>query len=169
MPKVKAGFSEGRPFYGSNTTKNYEQTGRDGTLAKNSQKRDMSECKRKSKKLENSSLNGNCVYDSRAKSKMGFPKQKHIPVPIIPIKIKTPPKTKNTEVKRKQEIICATWNIKKGLISREGELKNLLNSEKIDIIFITETDTKNINSAEDFQIDGYKTIMPLNHGVGTNI
>ena len=37
----------------------------------------------------------------------------------------------------------------------------MLNSEKIDIFFITETDTKNINSAEDYQIDGYKTIMPL--------
>jgi hypothetical protein len=41
---------------------------------------------------------------------MGFPKQKHIPVPNIPIKIKikTPPKTTSTEVIRKQEIICAT-------------------------------------------------------------
>ena len=56
---------------------------------------------------------------------------------------------------------CATWNIRRGLLTREKELVNLLATENIDLIFITETDTKNIKKEEDYTIQGYKTILPL--------
>ena len=56
------------------------------------------------------------------------------------------------------KIMC--WNIRKGLITRELELKLLLSSEKIDIIFLTETDTRTVPTAMDYQIEGYTTILP---------
>ena len=44
---------------------------------------------------------------------------------------------------------------KKGLVKRELELINLLNSEDIDIIFLTETDTKALCKESDYKIPGY--------------
>ena len=41
----------------------------------------------------------------------------------------------------KKQLLIATWNIRRGLVVRELELKNLLKEEKIDVIFLTETDT----------------------------
>ena len=55
-------------------------------------------------------------------------------------------------------IVC--WNIRKGLITRELELKQLLQNEKIDIMFLTETDTHSLSSKTDYQIEGYETILP---------
>ena len=43
-----------------------------------------------------------------------------------------------------------TWNIRRGLITREHELKNILNDEDIDVAFITETDTKSLLKEENF-------------------
>ena len=37
----------------------------------------------------------------------------------------------------------------------------MLKTEEIDIIFLTETDTRAISSEADYQIQGYKTILPL--------
>lgn len=59
----------------------------------------------------------------------------------------------------KSELIICSWNIKKGLIKREEELKEMLKSENIDIIFISETDTKELKTEADYQIAGYKTIF----------
>ena len=50
--------------------------------------------------------------------------------------------------------------IVKGLITRELELKQLLQNEKIDIMFLTETDTHSLSSKTDYQIEGYETILP---------
>ena len=58
----------------------------------------------------------------------------------------------------KNELLCATWNIRRGLITRELELKNL--QKNIDVLFITETDTKNLLKEEDYSIDGYRTVFP---------
>ena len=44
---------------------------------------------------------------------------------------------------------CATWNIKRGLVLREFEIKEILEKEKIDILFLTETDTRSINCETD--------------------
>ena len=43
-------------------------------------------------------------------------------------------------------LICGTWNICRGLVTRENELIQLLDKEKIDILFLTETDTSKIES-----------------------
>ena len=70
----------------------------------------------------------------------------------------------NTQIKNRESgqhdlnIMC--WNIRKGLITRELELKLLLSNEKVDLMFITETDTRSISCQLDYQIEGYVTIMP---------
>ena len=56
--------------------------------------------------------------------------------------------------------MCCTWNIRRGLITREKELKEILNKESIDIAFITETDTTLLAKEENYLITGYKTIFP---------
>ena len=61
----------------------------------------------------------------------------------------------------KHNLTCATWNIRRGLITREKEISNLLLSEDIDLIFLTETDNKNIQKEDNYVIQGYKTILPL--------
>ena len=53
------------------------------------------------------------------------------------------------------------WNIRKGLITREIELKKILKDEKIDVMFLTETDTKAIFAPSDYQIEGFFTVLPL--------
>ena len=48
-----------------------------------------------------------------------------------------------------------SWNIRRGLVTRELELKNILRKEQIDIIFLTEADTRAISTESDYQIEGY--------------
>ena len=55
---------------------------------------------------------------------------------------------------------CITWNIRRGLVTREQDLKVLLKEEDVDIAFITETDTKELRKESDYQISGYSTIFP---------
>ena len=54
--------------------------------------------------------------------------------------------------------ICS-WNIRRGLIKRELELKDMLNSEKLNIMFLVETDTKLPNGKSDYKIEGYATVL----------
>ena len=68
-------------------------------------------------------------------------------------------KVKNANQKN-YNLKCGTWNICRGLITREHELKTLLKDESLDILFITETDTNMLDSEEDYLIEGYKTIFP---------
>ena len=50
------------------------------------------------------------------------------------------PKTQPCEIHQLLKI--CSWNIRRGLIKRELELKDMLNSEKLNIMFLVETDTK---------------------------
>ena len=52
-----------------------------------------------------------------------------------------------------QELILniCTWNIKRGLLKRELDIKDLLQKENIDILFLTETDII-IEEEEDYKI-----------------
>ena len=45
-------------------------------------------------------------------------------------------------------------------MTREHELRLLLNNEDIDIAFITETDTKELRKETDYLISGFKTFFP---------
>ena len=53
-----------------------------------------------------------------------------------------------------------SWNIKRGLVTKEIELRDILNEEDLDILFLNETDTKQISKITDYQIDGYETVLP---------
>jgi len=58
-----------------------------------------------------------------------------------------------------QQLEICSLNIRHGLLKRELELKNMLNSEKLDIMFLVETDTKMIKGKDNYKIDGYETII----------
>jgi hypothetical protein len=51
---------------------------------------------------------------------------------------------------------CAAWNIKRGFVTREAELKHLIDSECLDIISISEADL--YYQTEPPRIDGFKSI-----------
>ena len=70
-------------------------------------------------------------------------------IPILPQTLK---ETNNS-------LTICSWNIKQGLIKREEELKDMLKSECIDIVFLMETDNKNLEKESDFQVEGYKTVF----------
>ena len=54
--------------------------------------------------------------------------------------------------------ICA-WNIRRGLLIREEELKLIIKSNKLGVIFLVETDTNSVNSETDYKLPGFKTIV----------
>ena len=64
--------------------------------------------------------------------------------------------TKTLKKTNPKDLIVCSWNIQKGLIKREEELKDMLNKESIDIMFLMETDNKNLITESDFQIEGSK-------------
>jgi hypothetical protein len=56
--------------------------------------------------------------------------------------------------------VCC-WNIR-GLLIREPELKEIIAQNKINLIYLVETDTTSILSEADFKIPGFKTIIQKN-------
>ena len=68
-------------------------------------------------------------------------------------------KPKPDPTKANKSIICGQWNIKRGLLCRETELKRMLLEEEIGIMFLTETDTKTIICESDYKIQGFQTIF----------
>jgi hypothetical protein len=94
---------------------------------------------------------------------LGFPKKGK----LTKVRLVEPedPNTFNNTAKKDQpqmqkagNLIICTWNIKRGLVKRELEIKELLKREDIDIIFLTETDIK-LSSEDDYQIEGFKTVF----------
>ena len=53
--------------------------------------------------------------------------------------------------------------MRRGLLRRENEIKLLLQSENIDILYLTETDTKKIN-VTNYKLSGYTTILQCSEG-----
>ena len=79
------------------------------------------------------------------------------PEPIKPIPIS---KLRNgTKKANEQTIKIATWNIKRGLLKRELEIIELIESEKIDLLFLTETDIV-LESESEYKIKGFNTFFP---------
>jgi hypothetical protein len=54
--------------------------------------------------------------------------------------------------------ICS-WNIRRGLMKRELELKDMFNSEKLNIMFLVIIYTKLPNGKSDYKIEGYATVL----------
>ena len=57
------------------------------------------------------------------------------------------------------QIRICSWNIRKGLILREEELKSIIQHNKLNIVFLVETDTNAINTETDFRIKNFKTVI----------
>jgi hypothetical protein len=55
--------------------------------------------------------------------------------------------------------VCS-WNIRRGLITHEEELKIILSQEKTDVMFLCETDVHHIKS-NTYKIEEYETILQL--------
>ena len=70
-----------------------------------------------------------------------------------------PNQTNQTNKTRRKNIIFCSWNIRRGLVIREQELKSIINSNGVDIIFLVETDTNSINNENDYKISGFKTVI----------
>ena len=67
--------------------------------------------------------------------------------------LNNPRSLKSTQIR-----ICS-WNIRKGLILREEELKSIIQQNKLNIVFLVETDTNAVNNETDFKIRGFKTVI----------
>ena len=88
---------------------------------------------------------------------MGLQKKKRIPEeepkPILNKKLN--PK------KRPSDSLLLYLEYSTWINQKRNELANLLENEKIDIIFLTETDSKEIKKCEDYKIQGFDTVLPL--------
>ena len=67
-------------------------------------------------------------------------------------------KDRNQKINNTGLNVCS-WNIRRGLVKRESELKNIINTNYLSVIFLVETDTYAINQEEDYQISGFKTLV----------
>ena len=59
------------------------------------------------------------------------------------------------------ELRLCCWNIRRGLVKREHEITELLRKEKLDVLFLVETDSYAIMEEKDYIITDLKTIFPL--------
>ena len=57
------------------------------------------------------------------------------------------------------QIRLCSWNIRRGLVIREAELKSMISTYDLNILFLVETDTLAVNTELDYKIPGYKTIV----------
>ena len=69
------------------------------------------------------------------------------------------PNVKTSSNAKKAQIKVCSWNIRRGLILREQELKSIIQLNKLNIIFLVETDTSAVNSESDYKIEGFRTII----------
>ena len=71
-----------------------------------------------------------------------------------------PSQTSNTNTNKKRKIRIGTWNVRRGLVKRENEIRLLLQSEDIDILYLTETDSQKLNLNK-YNITGFTTFLQL--------
>ena len=55
----------------------------------------------------------------------------------------------------------ASWNIKRGLATKITEFSEFAWKNDLDILYLIETDTRLLNSENDLQVKGYKTILQV--------
>ena len=57
------------------------------------------------------------------------------------------------------DTVVGCWNIRKGLIGKEKEIVNIIQSNKIKIMFLVEVDSRTLNEEKDFRVENYRTII----------
>jgi exonuclease III len=63
----------------------------------------------------------------------------------------------------------ASWNIKRGLFTKEEEIKELAKNESIDLLALLEVDLKDIDDKKPPQVEGFATILPLRRASDSKI
>jgi len=58
-----------------------------------------------------------------------------------------------------KRVKIGSWNVRRGLLIREEELRSLIRTNKLNVIFLVETDTNAVNEESDYQIEGFKTLV----------
>ena len=104
--------------------------------------------KLKSTKLETINKQGNGVSNTGTKGKMGVPGSSNQPI-YGTIKKQTNPVSL---------INLGCWNIRRGLVKRELEIIDLINSNNLAVLFLVETDSHLINEKKDFGL--YCNMLP---------
>jgi hypothetical protein len=104
------------------------------------------------------------IFSSRKSSKYVFKKKV-----VTACSNKSAKLEQQKEVKYAENMKICSWNIRRGLIKRELELKDMLNSEKLNIMFLVETDTKLPNGKSDYKIEGYATVLQKTNQVNDKI
>ena len=89
---------------------------------------------------------------------MGEPKSVDT-IPILKQNTRVELNQTNSKQSRSKKIKVCSWNIRRGLIIREEELKSLIRANTLNVIFLVETDTNAVNVESDFKISGFKTII----------
>ena len=71
------------------------------------------------------------------------------------------PASKKPEINppTQKNINICSWNIRRGLIIRELELREMIKKSSVNIIFLVETDTVAVNDESDYKIQGFKTLV----------
>jgi hypothetical protein len=99
------------------------------------------------------------MVNPRTTQSMGLPtKSQKLPTILNQALIKT----------AKKVVKIGTWNIKRGIIRRDIEIKDLLTTQDLDVLFLTETDIA-IPSENDLKIQGFQTIFHLREKVTDHV
>ena len=72
-----------------------------------------------------------------------------------------PEQNKNQSKNRNASLNIGCWNIRKGITTKEQEIIHLLKVEKLDILFLTEVDSRSLQEECEYNIQGFKTIFHL--------
>ena len=147
------GFSTGTTRTGHNVTRNNETSSCYGT------------------KTINDTTANRANPTNRITSESSSPTTRHPytrpvgqPKPMDPITVLNSPEVgkqkqnQNQKNPNKEMNICS-WNIRRGLVVREAELKQMTRTNSLNIIFLVETDTNAVNTENDYQIQGFKTLV----------
>ena len=68
--------------------------------------------------------------------------------------------TKNPRRGKIQKTVnVCSWNIRRGLLIREEELKDIIKTNNLDVIFLVETDTTSVSVENDYKLPGLKTLI----------
>ena len=81
------------------------------------------------------------------------------PVLTAPKNIKPNKKANHGNENENRSVNVGCWNIRRGLVIREQELREIIKVCSLDLVFLTETDTTSVNGENDYVIPGFKTLV----------
>ena len=83
------------------------------------------------------------------------------PKPMDSVPILNHNNKKDQQKTTKKGVNVCSWNIRRGLLIREEELKSIIKSNSLNVIFLVETDTNSVNTETDYKILGFRTLIQM--------